>query len=67
MGVKFQKAHGPWTLSSAHGRAMSQSSADIIVKAPLSFVSFYNLTIDYNNERMIGLLTSEDTAFETKL
>ena len=25
MGVEFQKAHGPWTLSSAHGRAMSQS------------------------------------------
>ena len=29
MGVEFQKAHGPWTLSSAHGRAMSQSSIEI--------------------------------------
>ncbi|KAL2695009.1 hypothetical protein AAEP93_008372, partial [Penicillium crustosum] len=28
MGVEFQKAHGPWTLSSAHGRAMSQSTRD---------------------------------------
>ncbi|OQD85533.1 hypothetical protein PENSOL_c040G03155, partial [Penicillium solitum] len=33
----------------------------------LGFVPSHDLTIDCDNERTIGLLTSEDTAFETKL
>ncbi|KAJ5827623.1 hypothetical protein N7447_001845 [Penicillium robsamsonii] len=33
----------------------------------LGFIPSHHLTIDCDNERTIGLLTSEDTAFETKL
>ncbi len=30
MGIKFQKAHGAWTLPSAHGRAMSKSTLGFV-------------------------------------
>ena len=51
MGVEFQKAHGPWTLSSAHGRAMSQSNFHYIS----DFQSYHLVYVDESGcDKRIG-------------
>ena len=52
MGVEFQKAHGPWTLSSAHGRAMSQSKYARSEPTEIA-IHVFVLRFNWNRDRWI--------------